>query len=164
MRYKDYFDEDEWKTVQYGLMWVFRGVAGADGKIDKDEQNALTKVIKSHKNFDNIFVKEVFKSLEENPGTFFRQSINDHRDFKSGLAEVAEILDQKISLDVALEFKKILTAAGIYVANSSGDTTGSKISEEEVEQLSKLAFHLKMTMEDLRAEPSIDMILKKFVK
>lgn len=162
--YKDYFDEDEWQTVQFGIMWVFRGVAGADGKIDKDEQNSLTKVIKSHKNIDNPFVKEVFQSLEENPGIIFRQSINDHRDFRQGLEELAEILNSKVSLDVALEFKKILTAAGIYVANSSGETTGSKISEEEVNQLSKLAFHLKISMEELKAEPTVDKILQSFIK
>jgi tellurite resistance protein len=163
MIYKDYFDEEEWITVQFGLMWVFRGVAGADGKIDKEEQNSLTRVIKSHKNIENSFVKEVFKSLEKNPGIIFRQNINDHRDFRKGLEEVAEILNSKVSLDVALEFKKILIVAGIYVANSSGERTGSKISEEEVQLLSKLAFHLKITMPELRSEPTIDKILKTFI-
>ena len=164
MKYKDYFDEDEWRTIQFALMWVFRGVAGADGKIDKEEQVALNKVVKSHNNFDNAFIKEVFKTLETNPGIIFRQSINDHRDYRKGLDEVAAILDSKVSLDIALMFKKVLTAAGIFVANSSGEMAGSKISEEEVEQLSKLAFHLKISMEDLRAEPTIDQILKLFVK
>jgi len=164
MKYKDYFDEEEWLTIQFSLMWVFRGVAGADGKIDKEEQVALTKVIKSHPHIDNQFVKEVFKTLEDNPGIIFRQSINDHRDYRKGLDEAANILDSKVSLDIALTYKKILTAAGIFVANSSGEMTGSKISEEEVEQLSKLAFHLKISMEELRNEPTIDQILKYFVK
>ncbi len=164
MKYKDYFDEEEWLTIQYALMWVFRGVAGADGKIDKEEQLALTKVIKSHPNIDNPFIKEVFKTLEANPGIIFRQSINDHRDYRKGLDETAAILDSKVSMEIALNFKKVLTAAGIFVANSSGEMTGSKISEEEVEQLSKLAFHLKISMEELRQEPTIDQILKYFVK
>lgn len=164
MKYKDYLDEDEWRTIQFALMWVFRGVAGADGKIDKEEQVALNKVVKSYNNFDNSFIKEVFKTLEENPGIIFRQSINDHRDYRKGLDEVASILDSKVPLDVSLIFKKVLTVAGIFVANSSGEMTGSKISKEEVEQLSKLAFHLKISMEDLRAEPTIDHILKLFVK
>jgi hypothetical protein len=164
MKYKDYFDEDEWRTIQFALMWVFRGVAGADGKIDKEEQIALNRVVKSHGNFDNAFIKEVFKTLEVNPGIIFRQSINDHRDYRKGLDEVATILDSKVSLEIGLLFKKVLTAAGIFVANSSGEITGSKISEEEVEQLSKLAFHLKISMEELRSEPTIDQILKLFVK
>lgn len=164
MKYKDYFDEDEWQTIQFSLMWVFRGVAGADGKIDKEEQQALTKVIKSHPHIENPFIKEVFKSLEANPGIIFRQSINDHRDYRKGLEEASTILDSKVSLEIALMFKKFLTACGIFVANSSGEMTGSKISEEEVEQLSKLAFHLKISMDELRKEPTIDQILKLFVK
>lgn len=164
MKYKDYFDEDEWRTIQFSLMWVFRGVAGADGKIDKQEQLALNKVVKSHPNFDNAFIKEVFKTIEVNPGSIFRLSINDHRDYRKGLDEVAAILDSKVSLEFALLFKKVLIAAGIFVANSSGEISASKISKEELEQLSKLAFHLKISMEELRSEPTIDQILKIFVK
>lgn len=85
MKYKDSFDADEWQTLQFSLMWVFRGVAGADGKIDKEEQTALTNVIKSFTSIPFKFTKEVLESLSQNPGAFFRQSINDTRDYRKGL-------------------------------------------------------------------------------
>ncbi|MDC1068385.1 hypothetical protein OAQ99_04425 [Candidatus Kapabacteria bacterium] len=160
MKFKDSFDANEWETLQFSLMWVFRGVAGADGKIDKEEQSALTKLIKSHTKIPFAFTKEILESLDSNPGSFFRKSIVDSRDYRKGLEESAEILDSKISLDEALLYKKFLTAVGIFVANASGDDSESnKISDEEVDQLSKLAFHLKLKMTELKEEPTIDQII-----
>lgn len=64
-------------------------------------------------------------------------------------------------MEEGLLYKKFLTSVGIYIANSSGDDSESnKISDEEVDQLSKLAFHLKLKMTDLKEEPTIDDILK----
>lgn len=167
MKYKDSFDADEWQTLQFSLMWVFRGVAGADGKIDKEEQVALTKVIRSYPSIPFQFTKEVLKSLESNPGLFFRKSINDTRDYRKGLEQAADILDSKVSLEEGLMYKKVLTAVGVFVANASGDTAtdddkNSKISNEEVDQLSKLAFHLKLKMKDLQESPNVEDILKYF--
>lgn len=162
MSYTEIFDSNEWETLQFSMMWVFRGVAGADGKIDKEEQVALTQIIKNYYKIPYPLIKEVLKSLSTNPGVYFRNSINDSREYRKGLEETAEILDSKVSLEEALIFKKILTTIGIYVANASGDKK-SKISNEEVDQISRLAYHLKLKMEDLQQKPTVDELLKYFV-
>ncbi len=163
IRQQDFFDQDEWQTAQFALMWVFRGIAGADGKIDKNEQDALTKVVSSYNKFDNAFLKEILKSLEQNPGIIFRNSINDSRDYKTGLQEVANLLDEKISFGDAILFKKVLISIGVYVANASGDKTQTNnISEEEIQTLSKLAKYLNINMSELKNPPSIQEILVNF--
>lgn len=162
-RYKDFFDQDEWLTVQFALMWIFRGVAGADGKIDKEEQTALNQVISSADNFEEQLIKDVFYSIQQNPGIIFRQSINDTRNFRTGLYDTARILDQKVSLEEAMMYKKTLIAIGIFVANASGDGTNRKnISDQEVGTLSKLAHYLKLDMKDLQTNPNVEDILTKF--
>jgi len=164
MRQQDFFDQDEWQTVQFALMWVFRGIAGADGKIDKQEQDSLTKVVASHNKFDNAFLKELLQSLEQNPGIIFRNSVNDPRDYKTGLQEAANILDEKISFADAVLFKKVLISIGVFVANSSGDQAEkTNISEEEVQTLSKLAKYLNINMSELKNPPGIQDILKNFI-
>lgn len=161
MSYKDSFDLREWESIQFGLMWVFRGVAGADGKIDKEEQKALATLIKSSQKIPNEFTKEVFKSIEENVGLIFRKCIADPRLPKQGLEELSSLLDQKLSLEDSLIYRKMLTAIGIYIANASG-AEGDNISEEEVDQLSKLAFHLKLKTEELKSSPNVYEILQYF--
>jgi len=160
MNFQNFYDQEEWLTLQFGIMWVFRGVAGADGRIDKDEQRALTIVVDAADKFNNSFISELLSSMKTNPGQLFRLSINDPRDFKKGLAEVAEILDQKASGDDALLYKKIITAVGIYVANSSGEMGEKNISEEEVNILSKLSHYLRLSTSDIRSEPNIESIIR----
>jgi len=160
MNFQNFYDQEEWQTIQFGIMWVFRGVAGADGKIDKDEQRALTKVVDSGDKFNNAFVSELFGSMKVNPGQIFRLSINDPRDFKRGLQEVAEILDQKASGADSLLYKKIITAVGIYVANSSGELGEKNISDEELDILSKLSHYLRLSTSEIRQEPNIETIIR----
>ena len=41
MAFKEKYSSEEWKKLQFALLWVFDAVAGADNKIDKKEKHAL---------------------------------------------------------------------------------------------------------------------------
>jgi len=161
MSFQERFSATDWETLQFGVMWVFRSVAGADGTIDAAEQAAIKKVVLSYPCLPSDLAREVGQAVAENLGLLFRKSVGDGRDFKSGLNEVTSILiNNKIDPIEIMNFKKSLIAIGFYVANISGDEENTKVSGEEANVLRQIAFKLNLGINDLRISPTIQEIME----
>jgi hypothetical protein len=132
MLYKSLYTAEQWETLKSAIEWVLGAVAGADGKIDQKELDAVKKIHKSASKFDIPFVQELLNSID--PEDFDQITLASDTDIKNGLSCVStylKVLDTKEAAD----FKKFLLFAGVYVGFASGKFFQSKISEEEEEKL-----------------------------
>lgn len=159
MRLKNYFTADQWQTLQFAVMWVFQNVAGADGNVDKKEQQALKNVTSSAAKFKDPLAKELLLSIDVNPGQVFRQSMVDMRGKDQGLKDVAKIIEKAFEPKDAVHFKKTLIGIGYYIANVSGEIN-AEMSEEEATTLAEIAFYLNLTPEDLSTAPTVEDIVQ----
>lgn len=155
---KTLFTTDQWQSLQFAIMWVFQNVAGADGNVDRKEQQALKTVTSNSNKFKDPLAKELLLSVDLNPGLIFRQSMADIRGFKQGLTDVAKIVDKALEPRDSIHFKKTLIAIGFYIANISGELN-SEMSDEEATILANLAFLLNLHVEELAAKPTIEDII-----
>lgn len=132
MLYKSLYTAEQWETLKSAIEWVLGATAGADGKIDQKELDAVKKIHKSANNFDMPFVRELLGSIP--PEDFDQITLATDSDIKNGLANVStylKVLDNKEASD----FKKFLLFAGVYVGISSGKFLQTRISEDEEEKL-----------------------------
>ena len=160
MAFKDKYNVDEWKTLQYAVMWVFNAVAAADHKIDKKENKALESVLSSSGKFFNDVAREIFMDINKNFSAFNAEFLKENRDIQTGLEQVSEILKENLDDDMALNFKKTLIAIGVFIGHSSGSLFGSNLSEPEVEQIKKIGDMLKVSVGDLEKPPSLQQIIQ----
>ena len=132
MKYRNLYTDEQWDTLKSAIEWVLGAVAGADGKIDQKELDAVKRIHKSANKFDMPFVKELLASID--PDEFDQITLATDTDIKNGLANVStylKVLDNKEAAD----FKKFLLFAGVYVGISSGKFFQTRISDEEEEKL-----------------------------
>ena len=132
MLYKSLYTTEQWETLKSAIEWVLGAVAGADGRIDQKELDAVKKIHKSANKFDIPFVRELLGSI--NPEDFDQITLASDADIKNGLSEIStylKVLDNKEAAD----FKKFLLFAGVYVGTSSGRMFQTRITEVEEEKL-----------------------------
>ncbi|ROL61207.1 hypothetical protein D9V86_07015 [Bacteroidetes/Chlorobi group bacterium ChocPot_Mid] len=164
MVYKQQFTAEEWKTLEFSIIWMFQAIAGADKNIDKNELQALTTLKeKSHK-FDCDIMRELIPSIHYDIDSISNYFAVDQRNIKTGLREIADIVDSNLSLDQSLLFKKSLLAIGMFIAYASGDVLSSKMSNEELQLLVELALFMKMSINDYRKTPTVEELMKKFME
>lgn len=153
------YKRTEWITLQFAVMWIFHSVAGADGVIDKKEQQSLKQLATKSKKFKNHLIKELFESMGDNIGNIFRQSMSDPRGPKKGLAEAIKLIESTLPKEDCIDFKKHLITIGFFVANTSGEKDTSKVSVEEANIIANLALALGLKIEDMRQTPTISEIM-----
>jgi uncharacterized tellurite resistance protein B-like protein len=162
MEFKDKLAPEDWNTLLYSVLWVFHSVAGADGIIDKKEQLALKTICSKAGALGSSLAEEILLVVDENIGTYFRQSMNDQRDFRVGLMEAIKVLNKSIPPEKNLNFRKILLAIGFYIGNVSGEGEGSKLSKEEMKVIGMLAGLLQISKDDMNKSPTVSEIMGIF--
>ena len=131
MNNTDSYTAEEWRTLQFGILWVYAAVAGADGKLDKKEAGALDKELRESYLFKDPLAREVFESVARGFPNVVEQFKRDPRTAIQGLKDLADILDTKAERDQALAFKRSLLLVGHNVAEASGGIFGPKVSDKE---------------------------------
>ena len=164
MAYKEQFTEDEWKTLEFSIIWMFQAIAGADKNIDINELKALEMLKQKADKFECDLLKELVPSFHYDISNVSDYFAADQRSIKTGLREIAEIVDVNLSFEQALLFKKSLLAIGMFIAYASGDVISSKMSNEELQLLVELALFMKMSIKDYRKTPTVGELMKKFVE
>lgn len=154
MKCRDLYTEFEWHTLLFTPLWVFKISAAADGKIDKKEVNALKIITISAEKFENELVHEIISELKIREKEVYSEFAEDERDPRRGLKKALELL-AKLPEKMTSEFKKILIAIGFFIADSSGELYGYRVTEEEIDALSELAHFLGLSAEELEQKPSI---------
>lgn len=152
---KEVLSVDEWNTLFFALIWVFNAVAGADGIIDKKEQEAMKRICSKAKKVNLNLAEKIFTALDENLNTIYRQCTRDQRGYQKGLDQVCDLLRMKFSREISLKFRKMLLAGGFYIANVSSDHMGNKISKEEIQVIQELMKLLNLSKDEIASEPSV---------
>ena len=164
MAFRDSFTTEEWRTLQFAHFWVFQTVAGVDKNIDTEEKIALHNIMENGAKFENPLAREIMMGIEFNIDGISAAFANDKRNIEKGLIDVADILDNKVDRETALNFKKTLLAIGIAVGNASGKWFSAKFSKEEVGALKDAALFLRVSEADLQQPPFLNDILLSFSK
>ena len=151
------FSPDEWKTLQFAPLWTFGAVAGADGKIDRKEMEALLVALLDSSLFEEPLVSrtelqlttDIFDSVVEDFSNLVAECMSDQREFIDGLRQAADIIAKKTSTEEARHFRNSLLFSGRKVAESSGGGVfglGSKFSKEEKRALGTVATALGISL------------------
>jgi len=159
MAFRDNFSTEEWRTLQFAHFWIFKAVAGVDRNIDTEEQIALHNIMENGAKFDNPLVREIMMGIEFNIDGITSAFSDDKRTIEQGLISVADLLDQKVDKETALNFKKTLLAIGIAIGQASGKWFSSKFSKEEVGALKEAGLFLRVSEDDLQKPPLLNDIL-----
>ncbi|MFH1051398.1 MAG: hypothetical protein V1779_10780 [bacterium] len=160
MAFKEKYSVEEWKKLQYALLWVFDAVAGADNKIDKKEQKALGKIVDNSGKFFNDLARELFMEVKDNFDQFHNEFEKLGVKEEQGLKEVAILLKGRVLDETALNYKKTLIAIGVLIGHSSGSLFGSKLSDEEVAQVKRVGELLEVSVGDLEKSPNLQQIIQ----
>jgi len=130
-KFKDNFQDHDWRTLQFSSMWVFAGVAGVDGKISKKERKRFFKLLSHSPALRGDLVREVMMSVFMDLEGVFSAFSEDERKVQEGLPAVAGVLSEHASNDEAVMFKSSLLNMGLEVAGADGPVFGSNVSEAE---------------------------------
>jgi len=160
--YKKIFTNKEWKIMQFSIFWVFNTVAKADGKIDKKELDALSQLMKNSSAILNKLARDIISTIEIDFQKIKDEFDNDNREIIDGLREVSDLLNTKVSPEIAVKFKKALIAIGFYIANASGKWLGSNVSSEESIAIKLAGMNLRLTSAQLEEVPTIAEIFNSF--
>jgi hypothetical protein len=145
-------NEPDWLTLIYSPFWVFVAVAGADGKMDAKEVDALHAVLEGAEAGGSQLLSDVLAACAEDPEAAFDAFRTDGRTVDDGLAQVRQVLDRELGEDRALDFKRGLLSLGVHFAQASGGGMlgfGSKVSPEERSSLALLVGFLGLPAEEL---------------
>ncbi|MBM2815465.1 MAG: hypothetical protein HW421_2227 [Ignavibacteria bacterium] len=160
MSFREVFNNDEWFKLQEAVFWMFFEIAGADGKVDKNEIMALRRICDNSKLLSNQLIVEILDSIGTQIIDSFSTKRFDSSEIRNGLKEISQILIGRIDSKEAVYFKKSLIAIGAYIANSSGSYLTSMISDSEEQTLHELSLFLKLRHKDLLTFPTIIEMLK----
>ena len=140
------YTEQEWRTLQFAPLWTFEAVAGADRNIDEEETAELVRQLQRATAFRSELVRDVCAPLADDWETMLDRCRADDRGIDGGLAEVADLLDSKVSVTDAILFKEAMLGLGLAVANASGGLfgLGSKVSAVEKKALKRVADALRV--------------------
>lgn len=145
-------NERDWLTLIYSPFWVFVAVAGADGKMDAKEVDALHAVLEGTEAGGSQLLSDALAACADDPDAAFDAFRTDGRTVDDGLAQVRQILDRELAEDRALAFKRGLLSLGVHFAQASGGRMlgfGSKVSPEERSSLALLVGFLGLPEEEL---------------
>jgi len=62
MAYKELLPNEDWAILQSSIFSVFKMIAGADGKIDKKEKDAIEVIIKNSNKLNNSVTFSIRKN------------------------------------------------------------------------------------------------------
>jgi len=145
--FKDSLTTEEWRTLQFGPLWVFGIVAAIDSKIETKEVAALAKELAEAGLYKEPLAAEVYGSVSSDFANVMQLFTADARDPLRGLSEVANLLDQKVTPDHANGFKRALMLLGHNVAIATGGriTRRKKVGKKEGVALVAIFTTLRVT-------------------
>lgn len=122
--HRDAYTATEWATLEYAIFWVFEAVAGADGKIDRNELAALTTAAHGAYDSKNSLLRELWRGVNANLDAIRIRYHEDPRDISTGLKEFVAIIGKKAAPADADDIRRVLMKFGIDVARASGGFLG----------------------------------------
>lgn len=161
MSYKEKFNAEDWQTLKNSFTWVFKAIAGVDGKVDKKEKHALKIIIDNANNFESELGIELLNDIKASNEDPSEIADNDSRTPKEGLIEAGDIVSRMLDNETAVDFKKLVIAVGAYIGDSSGKWFDYKFSDDEEAQLNAVGRWLGTSTEAMLSTTIITRILSK---
>jgi len=149
---KEKFTQEEWQLLKLLPFQVFVLVAGADGRIDKEEVAQLQKDLRDAPFYKDPLHRELFIDILSSDINALITEAADVTKLAARASQMKAILQQKLTPEEYQRFVGSMFINGVKVARASGGGVlglGDKVSEEE-----KRALALFATMFD-RSFPSL---------
>jgi len=138
------YDEHEWTTLLFAPLWVFEAVAGADGQVSDEEWQALFQALRGARSHRQSLTRDVLLELADDLDEITAIFREDDAEAEEGLGEVADLLAERESPEIAAGFKAGLVTLAVQVAKASGGWLSSGISEGEQQAIGLISASLDM--------------------
>ena len=96
MEIKDQFTSEEWKTLEFGVLWAFQSVLHADGKVSTGQLDAFRKISVKADTFGSELAAAVFKDIKVDARNIVENYNRDSRLIKNGIKDMNELIDRKV--------------------------------------------------------------------
>jgi hypothetical protein len=113
------FASTEWLTLQFAPLWIFSAVAAADRNIDKKEIEALAKELQEAILYKEPLVRDVLVSVATDFSNIMSQYKTDPRNVTTGLQDVADLLDKKVTPQQAQNFSCRISSRKVQLEGQS---------------------------------------------
>jgi uncharacterized protein YegL len=143
------FTPTELRLLQYCPLWVFAAVSMADGQIDKKEIEAFVKELSEAHLFKEPLAREVLLSVVNNFTTVWAAFTANTTNAGDGLIQVANLLDRKVTPQVAYNFKAAMLMIGFNVSESMNKGlfgAAKKALEQKHKALDAVALIMRFSM------------------
>lgn len=131
MSYHSVFSDEEWRTLQFTILWIFTAVAGVDKEIDKQEMGALAREISEASRYKNPLAREVLTSIRSEYSQVFQAFHEDDRSVLQGLKQAGDLLSEKVDPVEADHFRRAVLLIGSNIVQASCSHQEIKTGKEE---------------------------------
>ena len=149
---KEKFTQEEWELLKLLPFQVFILVAGADGRIDKEEVAQLQKDFREAPFYKDALHKELFIDiLSSDINALIKEAGNVTR-LAERTSQIKALLKQKLTPEEYQRFVGSMFINGVKVARASGGGVlglGDKVSAEEKRALAAFAATFELQLGNL---------------
>lgn len=146
MAIKSKFSKEEWQRIKDGPDWVFAALSAADGNValmtKAKESKAFKDVIKNYTASSPV-IREVLEDETKTSRDVQGATLSEAEEV---LEEINNLIQQKLSLSDANQYREFLASIGESVAEAAGEGAlglGEKISKKEEKALNSIKSILK---------------------
>ncbi|MBW3535555.1 MAG: hypothetical protein KY453_10130 [Gemmatimonadetes bacterium] len=143
----------DWGTLLLAPLWVFFGVAGADGRVDHSEVATLRDLHRHAERTDEPLFLAIATVLRADFWGVVDRHETDGRSVRRGLADTRGVLEARLSAPRAERIRVALVRVGVSVARASTLSflgMGSRIHDDEMRVLGDIAAALGLTGSERR--------------
>ena len=149
---KEKFTKEEWELLKVLPFQVFVMVAGADGRVDKDELAQLKKDLRDAPCYKDPLHRELFVDILSSDIKALIKEATDVSKFTERVNRMKAILKKKLTPSEYQRFVGSMFINGLKIARASGGGLlglGDKVSKEEKLALVAFAAMFNLDMESL---------------
>lgn len=143
----------DWVTLLLAPLWVFFGVAGADGRVSDSEVGTLRSLDRRVAGTEDALFLRVASVLRADFWGVVERHSADGRSVRRGLTDVRGVLESRLPAARAERVRIALAHIGVSVARASSLSflgLGRRIHEDEMRVLGEIASALGLTEEERR--------------
>jgi hypothetical protein len=153
MGYKEKFTKEEWRTLEFSVLWIFHAIAEVDGVISEEEYQSLFDAFAGEFNLQNALLNELLQSLYKKKKSLLEEFKADKLGIPMGLKAAAELVETKLDKEKATRFKRSLLFMGVVFAKAAneipGESSRSKVDEAERAAILTVAAILRLSLGDM---------------
>ena len=130
------FSPEEWSALEFAVLDVYWLAAAVDGKIDRQEAEALASLLSLPEQAEDALVRAVLGTVAEHHEAIvaaYRPGNRTRDDYEASLRRVGALVDERLDEATAVGFKNGLIDISVAVANASGKRVPGRGRMSDVE-------------------------------